>query len=47
MDATGSTRAADNRTPEEQRLLDLEKENRRLRMEVDVLKQAALIFAQK
>ena len=37
MDATGSTRAADNRTPEEQRLLDLEKENRRLRMEVDVL----------
>lgn len=42
MDATGSTRAADNRTPEEQRLLDLEKENRRLRMEVDVLKQAAL-----
>ena len=47
MDATGSTRAADNRTPEEQRLLDLEKENRRLRMEVDVLKQVALIFAQK
>lgn len=47
MDATGSTRAADNRTPEEQRLLDLEKENRRLRMEVDVLKQAALMFAQK
>ena len=47
MDATGSTRAADNHTPEEQRLLDLEKENRRLRMEVDVLKQAALIFAQK
>lgn len=47
MDATGSTRAADNRTPEEQRLLDLEKENRRLRMEVDVLKQAALIFTQK
>ena len=47
MDATGSTRAADNRTPEEQRLLDLEKENRRLKMEVDVLKQAALIFAQK
>lgn len=47
MDATGSTRAADNRTPEEQRLLDLEKENRRLRMEVDALKQAALIFAQK
>ena len=43
----GSTRAADNRTPEQQRILDLEKENRRLRMEVDVLKQAALIFARK
>ena len=47
MDATGSTRAADNRTPEEQRLLDSEKGNRRLRMEVDALKQAAPIFAQK
>ena len=43
----GSTRAADNRTPEQQRILDLEKENRQLRMEVDVLKQAALIFARK
>ena len=44
---TGSTRAADNRTPEESRLLELERENARLRMEVDVLKQAALIFARK
>ena len=43
----GSTRAADNRTPEQQRILDLEKENRQLRMEVDVLRQAALIFARK
>ena len=43
----GSTRAADNRTPEQQRILDLERENRQLRMEVDVLKQAALIFARK
>ena len=47
MDATGSARAADNRTPEQQRIIDLERENRQLKMEVDVLKQAALIFAQK
>lgn len=44
---SGSTRAADNRTPEENRLLELERENKRLRMEVDVLKQAALIYARK
>ena len=43
----GSTKAADNRTPEQQRILELEKENKRLRMEVDVLKTAALIFARK
>lgn len=43
----GSTRAADNRTPEQQRILELEKENKQLRMEVDVLKTAALIFARK
>ena len=42
-----STRAADARTPEQQRILELERENRQLRMEVDVLKQAALIFARK
>lgn len=47
INATGSSRAADNRTPEESRLIGLERENRRLRMEVDVLKQAALIFARK
>ena len=47
MDATGSARAADNRTPERRRIIDLERENRQLKMEVDVLKQAALIFAQK
>lgn len=44
---TGSTREADNRTPEQARLVELERENKRLRMEVDVLKQAALIFARK
>lgn len=44
---TGSTRACDNRTAEEAELIELRRENRRLRMEVDVLKQAALIFARK
>lgn len=44
---TGSTKAKDNRTPEQNRLLELEKENKQLKMEVDILKQAALIFAQK
>ena len=38
INETGSSKAADNRTPEQQRLLELEKENKRLRMEVDVLK---------
>ena len=43
----GSTRAADARSDEEKRLIEVERENRRLKMEVDVLKQAALIFARK
>lgn len=47
INATGSPRAADNRTPEQNRILELERENRRLRLEVDVLKQAALIYARK
>ena len=47
INATGSPRAADNRTPEQNRILELERENRRLRMEIDVLKQAALIYARK
>lgn len=38
INETGSSKASDNRTPEQQRLLELEKENKRLRMEVDVLK---------
>lgn len=38
---SGSTRAADNRTPEQAGLVELERENKRLRMEVDVLEQAA------
>lgn len=36
INATGSARAADNRTPEQNRIIELERENRRLRMEVDV-----------
>ena len=43
----GSTKECDNRAPEEQELIKLRKENQRLKMENDVLKQAALIFAQK
>ena len=45
--ACGPTAAADNRTPEQNRLIELERENARLRMEVDVLEQAALVFARK
>jgi len=45
--ATGSSHDKDNRTPTEQELLKLQKENLQLRMENDVLKQAALIFARK
>ena len=45
--ARGSTAAADNRTPEQNRLIELERENARLRMEVDAPKQAAPIFARK
>ena len=47
INAAGSPHAADNRTPEQNRVIELERENRRLRMEVEVLKQAALIFARK
>lgn len=47
INATGSTRECDNRTPEQNELIQLRKENQRLKMENDVLKQAALIFAQK
>lgn len=47
INAPGSPHAADNRTPKQNRVIELERENKRLRMEVDVLKQAALIFARK
>jgi transposase len=47
INSTGSSKESDNRTLEEQELIRLRKENQRLKMENDVLKQAALIFAQK
>ena len=47
IDATGSPHAADDRTPEQNRTIELERESKRLRMEVDVLKQAAPMFARK
>ena len=47
INSTGSSHDKDNRTPEEPELLRLRKENQQLRMENDVLKQAALIFARK
>ncbi len=47
INATGSPKEADNRTPEENELIKLRKENQRLLMENDILKQAALIFGRK
>lgn len=47
INATGSTKENDNRTPQEKELLALRKEVKRLRMENDILKQAALILGQK
>lgn len=45
--ATGSFKACDNRTEEEKELIRLKKENQQLKMENDILKQAALILGQK
>ena len=42
-----SFKAKDNRSEEENRLKELEKENKQLRMENDILKQAALIMGRK
>lgn len=44
---TGSFKAKDNRSPEEEELIRLRKENKQLQMENDILKQAALIMARK
>ena len=44
---SGSFEEKDNRTPEEEELLKLRKENQRLAMENNILKQAALIMGRK
>lgn len=44
---SGSFKAKDNRSDEENELLRLRKENKQLLMENDILKQAALIMARK
>ena len=40
-------KAKDNRTPEENELIELRKRVKELKMEADILKQAALIKARK
>src|SRR5699024_9960272 len=45
--ASGSFKEKDHRTPEEEELIKLRKENQRLMMENDILKQAALIMGRK
>ena len=44
---TGSFAVKDNRSEQENELAKLRKENQRLMMEVDILKQAALIMGRK
>ena len=44
---SGSTKAADNRTPEENELIELRKRNRQLEMEVGVSEQAAPVSARR
>ncbi len=44
---TGSFSEKDNRSAEDNELIALRKENQRLKMEVDILKQAALIMGRK
>jgi transposase len=44
---SGSFHEKDNRTPEEQELIALRKQNKQLLMENDILKQAALILGRK
>ena len=45
--ASGSFKEKDNRTVEENEMIHLRKENQRLLMENDILKQAALIIGRK
>jgi transposase len=44
---SGSFKAKENRTNEENEVIQLRKENKRLQMENDILKQAALIIGRK
>ena len=44
---SGSFKEKDNRSTEENEIIALRKENQRLKMEVDILKQAALIMGRK
>jgi Transposase and inactivated derivatives len=47
FNSTGSFKEKDNRTRLENDYKELEKENRQLKMENDILKQAALIMGRK
>ena len=44
---SGSFKEKDNRSDEEQELIELRKQNKQLLMENDILKQAALIIGRK
>lgn len=44
---TGSFKTVDNLTDEQRELIALRKRNKELEMQVDILKQAAVIMAQK
>ena len=44
---SGSFEAKNNRTDKENELIELRKENKQLKMENDILKQAALIMGRK
>lgn len=44
---SGSFKEKDNRSPQEQELIQLRKQNKQLEMENDILKQAALIMGRK
>ncbi len=46
-DNSGSFSEKDNRSPKEEELSKLRKENMKLKMENNILKQAALIFGRK
>ena len=47
INKTGSTKEKDNRSEAENELIALRKENARLKLENEILKKAALIFATK